>query len=183
MKSERSLESLLSEASLGRESAFSEFVLRTQAALGLYISQTSGRPNVADLMQETYLSLWRSLATYQPNRSAMTWLFSIARNRSIDEYRRSIRRPPQVNIDSIGSAHPYLDGPESFFPGDLQAALRDLDPTARDVFVLCAVIGFSYSQVAEIVGIPLGTVRSKLHHTRQILATAITMQDQSVKRA
>ncbi|MGB3987294.1 MAG: sigma-70 family RNA polymerase sigma factor [Bacillota bacterium] len=124
-----------------------------------------------DIAQEAVLSAIVNLERYQPRAKFSTWLISIALNK----YRNKLRvKTREVSVDSIDKAH---SGTESVEDPALQrvaaAEARDilecLSPEKRQVFVLKHYYGFKYKEIAEAVGCPVGTVRSRLHDSIKIL--------------
>ena len=144
------------------------------AAVGL----TRNRADAEDLLQETYLRAYRGFAGFQPGTNLNAWLYRILRNTFIEGYRKSKREPNTV------SGHWYLnaDGAqlnvevspetlvvESILDEQLQEALSSLPERYRRVVLLFDVEGFTYKEIALMVGIPLGTVMSRLHRGRKAL--------------
>jgi RNA polymerase sigma-70 factor (ECF subfamily) len=130
-----------------------------------------------DLAQEAMLTVWRKAALFDPEKaSAGTWIFTIARNRFIDTVRRE-RRPDFDPLD------PLLQ-PEEARPADdemagaeiavrVRAALTDLPPDQAEVVELSFLEGLPHSAIAERLGIPLGTVKSRLRLAFARLRTAL----------
>ncbi len=134
---------------------------------------TGDREDAQDLVQEVLLRVRRGLATYQPG-SLEGWLSRITTNAFLDEMRRRRRRPVELvpavvegAADAGGDAAAALD--RAKLPADIEAALRSLPPEFRAAVVLCDVVGLDYAEIAEALGIPLGTVRSRIHRGRALL--------------
>lgn len=134
----------------------------------------TGDPEDAqDLVQEVLLRVRRGLATYQPG-SLEGWLSRITTNAFLDEVRRRRRRPVELvpavverAADAGGDAAAALD--RAKLPADVEAALRALPPDFRAAVVLCDVVGMDYAEIGEALGIPPGTVRSRIHRGRAML--------------
>ncbi|HLE39321.1 MAG TPA: sigma-70 family RNA polymerase sigma factor [Acidimicrobiia bacterium] len=134
---------------------------------------TGNADDAHDLVQEVLLRVRRGLSSYTPT-SFDGWLWRITRNAFLDEVRRRNRRPtmPLPEDDrGIGAAAP---GPEEVLASirlgeDVQRALLDLPYDFREAVVLCDVVGLSYEEIAGAVGIPVGTVRSRIHRGRKML--------------
>jgi RNA polymerase sigma-70 factor (ECF subfamily) len=131
-----------------------------------------------DLVQEVLLRVRRGLASYQPG-SMEGWLSRIATNAFLDDVRRQKRRPvvalpddPERVLEGAPSADEALDN--ASLPDHVQQALRELPDDYRAAVVLCDVVGFSYQEIAESLGVPVGTVRSRIHRGRSLLKEALS---------
>jgi RNA polymerase sigma-70 factor (ECF subfamily) len=138
---------------------------------------TGNDADAQDLVQEVLLRVHRGLATYRPG-SLEGWLSRITTNAFLDEVRRRRRRPTDPLPDDAGPLHFSEDAAAASdatrLPDDLQAALRSLPPDYRAAVVLCDVVGLDYAEIAEQLGIPIGTVRSRIHRGRTALRGALT---------
>ena len=127
-------------------------------------------------MQEVLLRVRRGLATYQPG-SMEGWLSRITTNAFLDEVRRRRRRPAEAFGDDTAALGADADVEEAFaashLSADLEAALRQLRPEFRAAVVLCDVVGLSYDEIADALGVPVGTVRSRIHRGRAGLRAAL----------
>jgi RNA polymerase sigma-70 factor (ECF subfamily) len=134
-----------------------------------------------DLVQETFLDAWRGRGTYDPSRDPRKWLFAICRHAFIKRYRKSKREvavgdAPEVESYATASAHAAAvqDGSArrldslDLAPAIAQA-LDTLPPAFREVVALVDVEGADYAEAATALGIPLGTVRSRLFRARRLL--------------
>jgi RNA polymerase sigma-70 factor (ECF subfamily) len=139
----------------------------------------TGNPDEAgDLVQEVLLRVRRGLATYTPG-SFEGWLWRITRNAFLDEVRRRKRRAtvpfPEDDRGHQGtSPEPAEVLAEVRLSRDVQAALLRLPYDFREAVVLCDVVGLTYDEIAEAVGIPVGTVRSRIHRGRRQLREWLT---------
>lgn len=131
-----------------------------------------------DLVQEVLLRVRKGLATYQPG-SMEGWLSRIATNAFLDDVRRRKRRPvvalpddPERVLAGAPSADEALD--QAALPDHVQAALRALPDDFRAAVVLCDVVGFSYQEISDSLGVPVGTVRSRIHRGRSMLKEALS---------
>jgi RNA polymerase sigma factor (sigma-70 family) len=134
---------------------------------------TGNDADAQDLVQEVLLRVRRGLETYRPG-SLEGWLSRITTNAFLDEVRRRRRRPTVALPDDPDRA---LAGGEDAdaalaamkLPDDVQDALRALPDDFRAAVVLCDVVGLTYEEIAEQLGIPVGTVRSRIHRGRATL--------------
>ena len=116
-----------------------------------------------DLVQETYLRLWKYRREYKPTAKLSTFLFLMARQVRIDALRRQARRENREE-KWIGE-QPTSEGPKAFgVREDVRWALAKLSEPLRDVIELGVFQDLPYAEVAEILGIPVGTVKSRMHN-------------------
>jgi RNA polymerase sigma-70 factor (ECF subfamily) len=123
-----------------------------------------------DLVQEVLVRVQRGLATYRPG-SMEGWLSRITTNAFLDEVRRRKRRPVDLAGDDIERAPVESPAVEDAMaaeqlPDHVQSALRALPDDYRAAVVLCDVVGLSYTEIADSLGVPVGTVRSRIHRGR-----------------
>ena len=116
-----------------------------------------------DLVQETYLRLWKYRREYKPTAKLSTFLFLMARQVRIDALRRQIRR--ENREENWGKEQLTSEGPKAFgVREDVRWALAKLSEPLRDVVELGVFQDLPYAEVAEILGIPVGTVKSRMHN-------------------
>jgi len=139
----------------------------------------TGNPHDAeDLTQEVFVRVFRSLAGYTPG-TFEGWLHRITTNLFLDSARRRQRiRFEGLGQDAEGRLAGRAPSPAEAFDerqldGDIQAALRDLPPDYRAAVVLCDIQGLTYEEIADTLGVKLGTVRSRIHRGRAQLRTAL----------
>ena len=114
-----------------------------------------------DLVQETYLRLWKYRREYKPTAKLSTFLFLMARQVRIDALRRQTRRENREG-DWVGE-QPTSEGPKAFgVREDVRWALAKLSDPLRDVIELAVFQDLAYAEVGEILGIPVGTVKSRM---------------------
>jgi RNA polymerase sigma factor (sigma-70 family) len=134
---------------------------------------TGNREDAEDLVQEVLLRVRRGLETYQPG-SMEGWLSRIATNAFLDNVRRKKRRPEDLLPEEPDWVLPPSSGADEalaaeVLPDDIQAALRELPEDFRAAVVLCDVVGLSYQEIGQSLGVPVGTVRSRIHRGRAML--------------
>jgi RNA polymerase sigma-70 factor (ECF subfamily) len=130
-----------------------------------------GEPQAAeDVVQEAFISVWRTSASYDAARgSVRAWLLQIVRNRAIDVIRRSAARPTRTDFDDDG----ILEAQEAPDSTDAEAsrrerarvvrkALRDLPQDQARVIGMANFGGFTHSEISELLGMPLGTVKGRM---------------------
>ncbi len=134
---------------------------------------TGNHEETQDLVQEVLLRVRRGLATYQPG-SMEGWLSRIATNAFLDDVRRKKRRPVEALPEDAERVLPgALPADEVLaaanLPDHIQDAVRNLPSDYRAAVVLCDVVGLSYEEISASLGIPIGTVRSRIHRGRSQL--------------
>src|SRR3954451_13328583 len=139
-----------------------------RSMFGLALRRLRDRQRAEDAVQETFAAVWRSAASYRPERGpAAPWLYAIARNAIVDRFRA--KADPTGEVPEIVSSEP---GPadraeSSSVSWRVHRALEELSPREREVIELAYWSGLSQSEIAEYLHIPLGTVKTR---TRSALA-------------
>jgi RNA polymerase sigma-70 factor, ECF subfamily len=152
-------------AAAGDVAAFDAVVRAFQTPVWRYLEGLVGDPHLAeDLTQETFLRAFTKLSTYAFQARLSTWLFQVARNVAVDAMRASARRGRLVHRIAPPGDHP---GPEA--GSELHAALRTLPAKLREALLLVEVLGFTCAETGKILGVPEGTVKSRLFHARKRL--------------
>ena len=139
---------------------------------------TGNDADAQDLVQEVLLRVRRGLATYRPG-SLEAWLSRITTNAFLDETRRRKRRPSEPlpeDSDRVlaGGDDAATALARATLSDDVQDALRALPDEYRAAVVLCDVVGLPYGEIADQLGVPVGTVRSRIHRGRALLRAALS---------
>lgn len=146
---------------------------------------TSNEDDSNDLVQDTFLKAFRFLKSYERGSNAKAWLFRILKNSFINNYRKVSKEPNKVDYEeaeaylNTGKAaySDTLDGSEKMYRGlmgdEVTRALNRLPVDFRTVIILCDMEEFTYEEIASIVNIPIGTVRSRLHRARKMLRESL----------
>ncbi|MCU1486303.1 MAG: polymerase sigma factor, sigma-70 family [Actinomycetia bacterium] len=134
---------------------------------------TGNDADAQDLVQEVLLRVRRGLETYRPG-SLEGWLSRITTNAFLDEVRRRRRRPTVALPDDpdrvlMGAEDAEAALAATTLPDDVQDAIRALPDDFRAAVVMCDVVGLSYEEIAAELGVPIGTVRSRIHRGRAAL--------------
>ncbi|MFM8794990.1 MAG: RNA polymerase sigma factor, partial [Acidimicrobiales bacterium] len=147
---------------MGTSIEFDEMVRTCRNGLTAYArSVCRDRWTADEAVQETLIRAWRYFPTFRGDSSPMTWLVSICRRVVVDLARRSTRH------DSL--AEDFVDDIDAFAGGHLIDLVRSLPLPQREVIVLCGLLGFDYDTAADMIGVPVGTVRSRLSRARTAL--------------
>jgi len=153
---------------------------------GAALRLTRDPQDADDLVQETYLRAYRGFGGFQEGTNLRAWMYRILTNTFINTYRKKQREPVTVQdgevedwylYDKLGEAGVEASAEtevlERIPDEDVQRALEDLPENFRMAVLLADVEGFSYKEIAEILGIPIGTVMSRLHRGRKALQKAL----------
>ena len=165
-------EALIAAVAGGNEGALGTLCKRYERPLYRFLARHTGGRDAEDLYQETWLRVVRAAPRFDPGRRFSTWLFQIAVNLCRDWHRRE---PPQPEDPAraealVGSAEASSRIDAAI---DAQRLLAELPETHRSVVILRYYHGLSEADVAEILGCPRGTVKSRLHHAMARLATLV----------
>jgi RNA polymerase sigma-70 factor (ECF subfamily) len=167
---------LIAECLGGRRDAFGELVSRYQGRLyNAAVRLVDNQDDAADVVQEAFLNAYQSLHTFKGDAEFFTWLYRIAFNSAISLKRK---RRAVVSLDAGGRDGPLdPDDPSEYVrPGaalersedeaQLRDALERLSHEHREVLVLKDIEGYKYEEIAAILDVPIGTIRSRLHRAR-----------------
>jgi RNA polymerase sigma-70 factor (ECF subfamily) len=160
---------LIQRAAGGDRSAFEQLYQRyARPVFGLALRRLGDRGRAEDAVQETFASIWRSAASYRPDRGpGAPWLYAVARNAIVDRARSRTDLPSEIPDEPDGGAGPADQAEQSWVSWRVHRALEELPEREREVVSLAYWSGLSQSEVAEFLGIPLGTVKTR---TRAALA-------------
>lgn len=124
-----------------------------------------------DLVQETLIRALGALPQLDPGGNLRAWLFTILQNVLRGEWRRRRRSPVRHEVPVENAPEPVKSGGqlETASLAELAGAIRKLPPRFREVLMLCGVEGFDYEEAANILGVPVGTIRSRLSRARAML--------------
>ena len=158
------------QAADGDLDAFAELVRSTQPDVWRFIRHLVRDDELAaDLTQDTYLRVHRSIGGFRGDSRFRTWLFAIARNIVVDHHRQAGRRGPVASIDRDGTGALAATDARAPLHTELRAALDDLPLPQRSAFVLVEVFGLRYREAADVLDLPEGTVKSRVFHARAAL--------------
>lgn len=182
---------VVARARRGDEAAYRELIGRYQRpVLSLVYRLVRDRELAEDLTQDTFIKVLNALDRYDPKQKFSSWIFKIAHNTAIDQLRK--RTVPTLSLD--GSPHAETDDeieastvtpiagdetPEEYTANreigrEIEAALAELRPEYRSAIILWHVEGRPYDEIAEIMQLPLGTVKTFIHRGRNELKKRLT---------
>ncbi len=181
-------EELLARHQTGENGSFNEIVHRYASELYRFLARFTGNAAAAeDLLQETFLQVHQSAEKFDQSRRLRPWIFTIAANKARD-YLRSQRRRTEVSLDAdVGRQGDQSVTFAEIFSGNealpeevygqteqqemVRRAIEQLPPTLREVLILGYFQQLPYKEIAAIVGVPVGTVKSRLHTALKRFAT------------
>jgi RNA polymerase sigma-70 factor (ECF subfamily) len=184
MRDELPDETLMAQVARNDVAAFDLLFRRHRRGVFSFTSRMVGDGATAeDLTQECFLRVWRARERYQPTAAFRTWLFTIVRRLALDELKRRQAFPVSLATeiaedDFAGTVEPF-SGVDPRHPQEivmarelarvLDRALRELPEEYREAAILRDVEGLSYEEIAQVLGCPLGTVKSRLNGARKRL--------------
>lgn len=164
-----------------------EFLPHIRSMYNFGYRLTLDQDDAKDLVQDTYLKAYRFIESFQKGTNAKAWLFRILKNSFINDYRKKSKEPSKVDYQEVETYYNSEDVDRQITPdlrvetlkdmiGDeISNALNSLDVDFRTVIILCDLEGFKYEEMAKILDIPIGTVRSRLHRARQLLKEKLSV--------
>ena len=187
MAVQRSDAELARDARSGSEAAYRELVARyATPAVNFTHRFVHDRALAEDLAQEAFLRVYQRLTTYDPARKFSSWFFQVLRNVTIDYLR--VNRLPTASLDALQeeghqsaavdreSASPEELAGQGELASAIAAALSRIRPDYREVVTLRYQEGLTQPEIAEILGLPAGTVKTYLHRARKELAEILSAQ-------
>ncbi len=159
-----------------------EFMPHIDSMYNFAFRLTNDEDDANDLVQDTYLKAFRFISSFEEGTNAKAWLFRILKNSFINDFRKKSKEPSKVDYQDVETTYNSEEDAETNQTVDLRAesvqdligdeiatALNSLPVDFRTVIILCDVEGFTYEEMAKILDIPIGTVRSRLHRARMLL--------------
>lgn len=163
-----------------------EMLPHLDALYNFALRLTADPTDAEDLVQDTIVKAFRFFSSYQKGTNAKAWLFRILKNSYINIYRKKSKQPHLVDYDEVSTYYETVrseqtdttDMEDVMYRGLLDdqvtRALEQLPEDFRTVVLLCDVEGFTYEEIANMLDVPIGTIRSRLHRGRNLLRVALT---------
>lgn len=178
---------LVQTAIAGREASFEELVRRYQRPIAAYVYRMVGDYDAAlDLTQEVFIKVYNSLARYRSEFKFSTWIYKIAHNAAIDHLRRFAVREQALTTGFDGERReisiesrrptPEQESEREERRSEIESVVQVLPAAYRELIVLRHLHDLSYDEIAEVTGLPLGTVKNRLFRARE------TMRELLVRR-
>ena len=169
-----------------KQEAFNEEMLpHLDAMYNFALRLTYDATDAEDLVQESLVKAYRFFHSYEKGTNARAWLFRILRNSFINNYRKQSRQPQQIDYDEVSSFYETIRSEQSdttdmedkmyreMMDDEVSEALARLPEDFRTVVMLCDVENFTYEEIANMLDVPIGTIRSRLHRGRNLLRSQI----------
>jgi RNA polymerase sigma-70 factor (ECF subfamily) len=175
MNSTQSKQSLFEQEALPHMNALYSFAVRL----------CRDRDDASDLLQETFLKGFRFFDKFETGTNCKAWLFRILKNTYINQYRKDKKEPDTIEYDTIEEFYDLIRSESSestdlqkrifdnLLDDEISIALDSLPESFRTAIILCDLEGMTYDEISEILECPIGTVRSRLHRARNILASKL----------
>jgi RNA polymerase sigma-70 factor (ECF subfamily) len=169
---------MATDGSPKRQEFESEALVHLDTLYNVALRLCGNASDAEDLVQDTVTKAYRAWDKYEPGTNCRAWLVTIMRNTFINQFRRESRRPSAVQFDTVEDTSVFesvqdLDPERSFFHSvvddEVKRAIQDLPEEFRIPVVLCDVEGMSYAEIANILDLPVGTVKSRLFRGRRRL--------------
>lgn len=164
----------------GRSDGFEELVRRYQRPITSYVFRMLGDyESSLDVTQEVFIKVYNSLSKYSSEYKFSTWLYRIAHNAAVDHMRRNSVTPQSLEAENADGSYqiqlesrdlsPEQDRERSEWRTEIDAVVRCLPPAYRDLILLRHSRDLSYDEIAEVTGLPLGTVKNRLFRAREMM--------------
>ena len=171
---------LVQTAVAGREASFEELVRRYQRPIAAYVYRMVGDYDSAlDLTQEVFIKVYNSLNRYRSEFKFSTWIYKIAHNAAIDHLRRHSVREQTLSGSVEGERREITIESKRLTPEqeserkerrlEIESVVQLLQPAYRELIVLRHSHDLSYDEIAEVTGLPLGTVKNRLFRAREAM--------------
>lgn len=160
-------------AAAGDVAAFEGLVRAYQAPVWRFLRHLLRDPVLAeDVTQETFIRLYRRLHTFRFQSKFSTWVFQVARNAGIDALRSRDRRA-RLAVEAI----PPRPATDPQLRLEVETAVASLSPMLREAFLMIEVLGLSYREAGEALGVPEGTVKSRVFRARERLVAWLSEEE------
>ena len=157
----------------GDRAAFEELFRLYEKPLTNYLYRLCGnRARSEDLLQDAFLRLWKAAPTYEPSAKVSTYIFRIAHNLFLNDAARR-REKALESMEAETRSDPGSDLNRREVVSQVQRAIEELPDGEREVLLLSEYNGFKYAEISEILGIPVGTVKSRMFSAVQKLKEAL----------
>jgi len=144
---------------------------------------TLDEDDAKDLVQDTYLKAFRFINSFEKGTNAKAWLFKILKNSFINDFRKKSKEPSKVDYQEVetfynseefdteieATSDLRSEAVQDLIGDEVATAINSLEVDFRIAIILCDIEGFTYEEMAKILDIPIGTVRSRLHRARGLL--------------
>jgi RNA polymerase sigma-70 factor, ECF subfamily len=173
---------LITRLAGGDDTALRELFTRHAPMLAARLRSVLPPSDVEDVLQETFLAVWKGAGSYRPQEKAGGWLWGIARRQAALALRRrgpaTAALPDLLESTAVGLPGDFLPGGDPAHlvtaAAELASAVGALSPADREVWQLMYVEDRPITEVARLTGVPAGTVKSRAHRARRLLRSALS---------
>ncbi len=169
-----------------KQKDFNEEIIPLLDVLYNFALKLTNDPNDAeDLVQDSIVKAYRFFGSYEKGTNAKAWVFRILKNSFINNYRKTSKRPQEVDYNEVESYYESIRAErtettdlerlmfQELMDDDISKALSKLPEDFRTVVLLCDVESYTYEEIANMLDVPIGTIRSRLHRGRNLLKTEL----------
>lgn len=162
-----------------------EMIPYLNAMYNFALRLTSDPNDAEDLVQDAIVKAFRFFSSYKKGTNAKVWLFNILKNTFLNNYQRRSRQPYKVDYDKVSPFYETIRADRTdtsdlenrmfreLIDDDISNALEELPEDFRTVILLCDVEEFTYEEIANMLDVPIGTIRSRLHRGRNLLKMSL----------
>lgn len=162
-----------------------EVIPHLDAMYNFAVRLTTDANDAEDLVQDAIVKAYRFFDSYEKGTNAKAWLFRILKNSYINNYRKQSKQPNHVDYDEVSTFYETVRDETTdtsdlenimyreLMDDDMTNALAQIPEDFRTVVLLCDVEGFTYEEIANMLDVPIGTIRSRLHRGRNLLKTQL----------
>lgn len=158
-----------------------EFMPHIDSMYNFAYKLTFDEDEAKDLVQDTYMKAYRFIHSFLEGTNSKAWLYRILKNSFINDYRKKSRQPAKVDYQEVeqfynsedtakeATVDLRIETTKDMIGDEITNALNSLAIDFRTIIILCDLEGFTYEEMAKILDIPIGTVRSRLHRARNLM--------------
>lgn len=176
----------MSNTAARKQQAFNDEILpHLDSLYNFALRLTTDHSDAEDLVQDTIVKAFRFFESYEKGTNAKAWLFRILKNSFINNYRKNLSKPHNVDFDEVSSYYESIRAERTdttdlesimfrnLMDDNFSRALAKLPEDFRTVVLLCDVDDFTYEEISNMLDVPIGTIRSRLHRGRNLLKTEL----------
>lgn len=168
---------LIHAARDGDLDAFEALVRRHTGIVYAHALRFFGEKSAAeDTVQEVFIKVYRAIDTFDERSRFSTWLYRVTRNTCLDQVRAGRRRPQPIDPLEVSSTVPGDLADQVALSTSVEAAMRALAPEDRDALSAIALFGLSYDEASAALGVPVGTVKSRVFRARRSLSATLGLK-------
>ncbi|WP_031525942.1 RNA polymerase sigma factor [Dyadobacter crusticola] len=150
---------------------------------GIVLKIVKSEDNAADVLQDTFLKIWKNIGSYQPEKGTLfTWILNVARNTAIDKLRGEVKLARMIKLHAVPEHE--LNSKLAFYPAaanfDIKQLVDNLLPERRTLIDLVYFQGYTHEEASEYLCLPLGTVKSRVRKALQDLRGVFALRELSL---